>query len=483
MPGARLPMRKIRDVLRLTAAGMSKRKIAASLSIGATTVSDFLQRARSAGCRWPLPEDMTDEALERLFPASTALAEIKARRPQPDWPAIHRELRRPGVTLQLLWEEYRAAHPDGYGYSRFCELYRAWEGRLSPTMRQTACRRRAAVRRLCRHDAGGDRRPDRRGDDGAAVRRRARRVQLHLCGGDLDAGARRLDRLAHPRFRILRRGDGAGGLRQPEVGHHQGVLLRAGGEPHLRRDGGALRHGDRSGAAQASRATRPRSRWRCWWRRAGSSPSCAIAASSRWPSLNAAIRELVTALNARVTRHLGTSRRALFDEIERPALKPLPAEPYRLRGMEGMPGRPRLSRRGRAALLLGAAHAAAREGVGAHHGAHRRGVPSRQARRRASAIVLGPPAHDGARAHAVEPPALCRLDAGADQAAGRRDRAQHRDARRAHPARAHAPRAGLPRLRRHPAAGQELRAPSGWRPPATGRSRSARAPTPPSTRS
>ena len=138
MPGARLPMRKIRDVLRLRAAGMSSRNIALSLSIGATTVVDFLQRARAAEVCWPLPEDMTDEALEvRLFPASTALAEIKARRPQPDWRTIHRELRRKGVTLQLLWEEHRAACPDGYGYSRFCELYRAWEGRLSPTMRQT----------------------------------------------------------------------------------------------------------------------------------------------------------------------------------------------------------------------------------------------------------------------------------------------------------------------------------------------------------
>ena len=58
------------------------------------------------------------------------------QRPQPDWAAIHRELRRPGVTLQLLWEEHRGTHPDGYGYSRYCELYRAWEGRLSPTMRQ-----------------------------------------------------------------------------------------------------------------------------------------------------------------------------------------------------------------------------------------------------------------------------------------------------------------------------------------------------------
>jgi transposase len=138
MPGARLPMRKIRDMLRLTAAGMSSRKIAASLSIGGTTVVDCLRRARAVGVGWPLPEDLSDAALEaRLFPASMALAAIKSRRTQADWPAIHRELKRPGVTLQLVWEEHRTAHPEGYGYSRFCELFRTWEGRLSPTMRQT----------------------------------------------------------------------------------------------------------------------------------------------------------------------------------------------------------------------------------------------------------------------------------------------------------------------------------------------------------
>ena len=206
MPGARLPMRKIRDMLRLTAAGMSSRKIAASLSIGGTTVVDCLQRARVVGVGWPLPEDLSDVALEaRLFPASTALAAIKSRRTQVDWPAIHRELKRPGVTLRLLWEEHRAVHPEGYGYSRFCELFRAWEGRLSPTMRQTSCRRREVVRRLCGHDAGRDRWHDGRGAECAAVRRRARGVELHLGGSDVDAGARRLDRLAHAGVRVFRR--------------------------------------------------------------------------------------------------------------------------------------------------------------------------------------------------------------------------------------------------------------------------------------
>ena len=143
---------------------MSKRKIAAGLGIGATAAGECLRRAREAGVGWPLPDDMTDAGLEaRLYPASTVLAEIKARRPQPDWPTLHRELKRKGVTLQLVWEEHRAEHPDGYGYSRFCELYRAWEGRLSPTMRQTHVAGERAVRRLRRHDDGCDRRRDRRG--------------------------------------------------------------------------------------------------------------------------------------------------------------------------------------------------------------------------------------------------------------------------------------------------------------------------------
>jgi transposase len=136
MPQERLSMRKIRDELRLSAGGLSKRKIAASLGMSATAAGDCLRRARRAGLSWPLSEDVSDAALEaRLYPPSVIAG--KAERPQPDWPTLHRELKRPGVTLQLLWEEHRAAHPDGYGYSRFCELYRAWEGRLSPTMRQS----------------------------------------------------------------------------------------------------------------------------------------------------------------------------------------------------------------------------------------------------------------------------------------------------------------------------------------------------------
>ena len=132
----RLPMRKIKEALRLQAAGLSKRQIAASLGFGRTAVREYLERARCAGLSWPLPDDLDNAALEqRLFQSSQATSGSK--RPRPDWPVIHRELRRAGVTLSLLWEEYRAVHPGGYGYSQFCELYRRWKGRLSATMRQS----------------------------------------------------------------------------------------------------------------------------------------------------------------------------------------------------------------------------------------------------------------------------------------------------------------------------------------------------------
>ena len=135
MAQSRLPMRKIRDVLRLSAAGLSKRQIAASLGIGPTTAGACLRRAREAGISWPLPDDLGDAALERrLYPAPAVAA--KDWRSLPDWPAVHRELRRKGVTLQLVWEEYQQDHPHGYRYSWFCERYQQWRQQLDVLLRQ-----------------------------------------------------------------------------------------------------------------------------------------------------------------------------------------------------------------------------------------------------------------------------------------------------------------------------------------------------------
>jgi transposase len=128
-------MRTIKEILRLRwEAGLSHRAIAVSCRKGQTTVRDYVLRAEAAGLSWPLPEEMDEEALERLLFAPPAAS--CHRRPEPDWETVHRDLRRKGVTLALLWQEYKAAHPDGYQHSRFCQLYQQWAGQLEPVLRQ-----------------------------------------------------------------------------------------------------------------------------------------------------------------------------------------------------------------------------------------------------------------------------------------------------------------------------------------------------------
>ena len=133
---ARTAMRKIRDVLRLRwVLSLSYRQIGRSLKIGHGTVGDYVMRAQAVGLGWDEVEGMDEEALEcKLFPAE--LEQRSSARPLPDWAEVHRDMRRKGVTLALLWQEYREDHPGGYGYSRFCELYRLYEGRLDIPLRQ-----------------------------------------------------------------------------------------------------------------------------------------------------------------------------------------------------------------------------------------------------------------------------------------------------------------------------------------------------------
>jgi transposase len=137
MPTERLSMRHIREVLRLHhSVGMSQRSVARSLGLAQGTVSKYLNRTRRAGLTWPLPLELDDDVrLEnRLYPPPSDLPSDD--RPQPDWAVVHRELRRPGVTLMLLWEEYCDTTSDGFSYSWFCERYKEWAGRLKPTLRQ-----------------------------------------------------------------------------------------------------------------------------------------------------------------------------------------------------------------------------------------------------------------------------------------------------------------------------------------------------------
>src|SRR5207249_11771171 len=101
------------------------------------TVQCAIKRLHTAGLSWPLREEVTDAALEARVLADAGTKRGHGRQVEPDWASIHRELKRKHVTLSILWDEYIARNPEGYRYSRFCELYRIWEGKLSVTMRQT----------------------------------------------------------------------------------------------------------------------------------------------------------------------------------------------------------------------------------------------------------------------------------------------------------------------------------------------------------
>src|SRR2546422_5109676 len=136
MATERVLMRNLREVIRLRlACGLSGRAIAQSCRLSGSTVSGYLGRVAVAKLGWPLPAELDDDTvLERLlFPDEHHPVRT---RPEPDWAAIHRELRRPHVTKQLLWQEYREAAPDGYQDSQFCARYTAWATRLPLTMRQ-----------------------------------------------------------------------------------------------------------------------------------------------------------------------------------------------------------------------------------------------------------------------------------------------------------------------------------------------------------
>lgn len=137
MPAKReLTMRQIRQMLRLARDGVSAREIGRTLGVARSTIQDNLKRATTAGLAWPVAGDLTDAVLEQRLFAHAGVKSGFRRRVEPDWASLACELKRPGVNLMVLWEEYRDAHPDGYGYSRFCDLYREFERRLSPTMRQ-----------------------------------------------------------------------------------------------------------------------------------------------------------------------------------------------------------------------------------------------------------------------------------------------------------------------------------------------------------
>lgn len=325
MPTERLPMRKVREVLRLKhACGASDRLIAQSLGIGRTTVGEYLRRAAVVGMTWPV--ELDDAELERLLFTPAGFYEGPTR-PQPDWSRMHAELRRRGVTLMLLWEEYRAEHADGYGYSRFCDLYGEWRKGITATMRQT-------------HVAGEKLFVDFAGDtvpviDGLTGEIRAAHVFVAVLGA------------SNYTFAEARWSEGLADW----IGAHVDALAFLGGVPKLivcdnlkagvtaacRYEPGINRTYQDMAAHYGTsilpaRVRRPRDKAKV---------ENGVLIVERFilarlrnrrffslEELNQAIRELLDELNARLMRKLGASRRAFFEALDRPALKALPDEPY-----------------------------------------------------------------------------------------------------------------------------------------------------------
>jgi transposase len=319
-------MRKIEDVLRLHAQGFSTRRMSLATGVGKTTVIEYLRRAEAAGVSWPLPSGLDEAALERLLfppPASATGRRI----PEPDWAAIHRELKRPGVTLALLWDEYRGGHPDGYGYSAFCERYRRWAGRLSPVMRQ-------------RHAAGERMFVDYSGTkmaviDPATGTPRPAEVFIAVMGASNYTYAEASWSQALPDWigAHARAFGFFGAVPALVVSDNlkSGVTRACFHEPEINRSyaGMATHYGT---AILPARPYKPRDKAKV---------EAAVLLVQRWivarlrnrrffslEELNAAIRDEIARLNARVSRHLGASRQHLFETIDRPAMRPLPAEPF-----------------------------------------------------------------------------------------------------------------------------------------------------------
>ncbi len=329
MAAERLPMRKLREVIRLKLqGGLSGRAIARSCGVSSSTVGEYLGRIALAGLTWPLPPELDqDDALDRLlFPDD---GHPVSNRPEPDWAWIHRELQRRHVTKMLLWQEYREATPGGYQYSQFCDRYLRWAKPLHATMRQA-------------HHAGEKTFIDFSGD-GLDV--------IHPLTGVCETavlfvavlGASNLTYVEPVLHQDLTTWVGChvrafeyfGGTTPVWVPDNPKVAVTKASkyDPELNPTYAELaRHYE--AAVIPARPRRPKDKAKV---------EAAVLIAERWilavlrnrtfysmEDLRAAIAELLERLNNRPMRRIKKSRRQLFEEIERAALKPLPARPYDL---------------------------------------------------------------------------------------------------------------------------------------------------------
>lgn len=318
-------MRKIREILRLKAAGLSPRQIADSVGSALSTVQGCLRRALQAELSWPLPAELEDPGLEaRLYPPKLRIEEI----PLPDFAHVHRELSRPGVTRMLLWQEYKAQQPQGLQYTAFCVQYRGWlERTAEPVMR-------------FEHRAGDKCFVDYAGQTVGVIDRHSgeiREAQIFVavlgCSNYTYAEATWTQSLpdwlgAH--VRALECFGGAPAAMVPD-NLKSGVDRAHRYEPDLNR--AYAEFAEHYGVAiLPARVRKPRDKAKV---------ESGVQIVERWilarlrnrqffslPELNAAIAPLLAEFNDRPFQKLEGSRSSRLLELDRPALQPLPARPY-----------------------------------------------------------------------------------------------------------------------------------------------------------
>jgi len=326
MPKARIPMKKIVEILRLKhEAKLSHEKIARVCQLSKGAVSKYVSLARARGVGWPLPEGVDEVALEALlFPAR----EKPSRFVQPDGFQIHQELKRKEVTLQLLWSEYVARHGErAYRYSRYCELYRQWRAQQKRSMRQ-------------QHRAGETLFVDYAGQTVPVVDPQSGEVHeaqvfIAVLGASnyTYAEATETQSLADWIASHVRAFEAFGGVPRVLVPDNlkAAVTRPHRYEPVLNRTYEALAQ-HYGVAVVPARAARPRDKAKV---------EVGVQVVERWilarlrhhtffsfTDLNSAIRDLRADLNHRPFKKLPGSRQSLFESLERPALRPLPREPF-----------------------------------------------------------------------------------------------------------------------------------------------------------
>jgi transposase len=319
-------MRKISEVLRLRyELKRSYRDIARSLNIGTTSVSDYLARARTAGIEWPLPEGMSEEDLfSKLFlPAKNSAKQ----RPLPSWEWVYQELRKKGVTLQLLWREYRDMHSTGLSYTQFCERYRAYTKATTPVMRQI-------------HKGGEKTFVDYAGMTVPWIDPTTGEIhEAQIFVGSLGASqftfaeATATQSLPDWIQSHIRMWEYFGGVSEVVVPDNlkSGVTKTHPYDPDINAN---YQHvGEHYGfAIVPARVVRPKDKAKvenavgCIERQV-LAPLRHITFTSI-AQINAAIKPRLSAFNQKSFQKMKTSRQALFDEVDKPALKPLPPEKY-----------------------------------------------------------------------------------------------------------------------------------------------------------